>query len=252
MKKSTLALISAATITQIGCGSYSYGVYPTGYNKVKSERFNQYVPAINDATTIDVGQSLILSSAAKVVTTYSIEAIEITQDINTTASGVSGTYPIALPAGSILEKRSNDPRGSFFVYPTPATDYFAALFFPNNVPDSAKACYHRTGSPGYYGCSDYQSMTVGTHFRHTQKTMQKQTFDEVKPKRELIFQGGSPKEVRLLFREFTDGDLIKPAFTQNLTYDISKDRLIGFKSMRIEILEASNTSLKYKITRHWD
>ena len=253
MNKPMVAATVTAALALVGCGSYgSYGVYETGYKAAKSESRNEYIPAVGEVSTAEVGRGLVHASLARTTTTYAIKGIKVLQPISTTAVGLSGSKAIHLPPGAVLEQNSDDPRGRFFVYPKVVEDYLPALMFVGGNPNNVKACYHRTGSPGYYGCSDYRAMTPGTDFEYTERTFEKQVPDEVFPKRELVYQGGSNREIRLLFREFTDRNLIKPAFTQSLTFDISKDRVVGFKSMRVEVLEASNTAVRYKVLKHWD
>lgn len=65
-------------------------------------------------------------------------------------------------------------------------------------------------------------------------------------KRQLLYNGKSGTTIHLSYREFIK-DMARPAFTQELSYDISDDRIIGFKGARIEVMDANNTSIKYKI-----
>lgn len=65
-------------------------------------------------------------------------------------------------------------------------------------------------------------------------------------KRELLYNGKSGTTIRLSYREFVR-DLARPAFTQDLSYDIGTDRIIGFKGARFEVIDASNTAIHYKV-----
>jgi len=47
-----------------------------------------------------------------------------------------------------------------------------------------------------------------------------------------------------MYREFKD-NLARPAFTQEVTYDLQIGDEIGFKGARFKILEANNTQIKY-------
>lgn len=62
---------------------------------------------------------------------------------------------------------------------------------------------------------------------------------------ELIYTGVNGKNVNFLYREFTPDDLARPAFFQNVTYDISKSDVVAFKAFHMKIISASNTDLKY-------
>jgi len=64
---------------------------------------------------------------------------------------------------------------------------------------------------------------------------------------ELTYLGSSNKSLRLAYREFI-GDLARPAFAQDVTYDIDQfPLLVTFRKVRIEILDAGNAGLKYQV-----
>ncbi|HLO78749.1 MAG TPA: hypothetical protein VK196_20015 [Magnetospirillum sp.] len=64
--------------------------------------------------------------------------------------------------------------------------------------------------------------------------------------RQLIYTGKSGKNIYVSYREFKN-DLARPAFTQDLTFDLADGNVIGFKGARIEIVEAKNTSISYRL-----
>ena len=41
--------------------------------------------------------------------------------------------------------------------------------------------------------------------------------------------------------------MMRPAFTQDIQYDLKESNIIGFKGVRIEIIEATNRHIKYKV-----
>jgi hypothetical protein len=65
-------------------------------------------------------------------------------------------------------------------------------------------------------------------------------------KQELIYNGKSGNIARFLYREYS-GNLARPAFTQELTYDLASSRVIGFKEVRLEVLRTTNTSIQYRV-----
>lgn len=62
----------------------------------------------------------------------------------------------------------------------------------------------------------------------------------------LLYSGRAGDQVSLSYREFS-GDVARPAFSNDVEYDLSISREIAYKGARIEILEASNTSITYKV-----
>jgi hypothetical protein len=70
-------------------------------------------------------------------------------------------------------------------------------------------------------------------------------------KRELVYLGQSGETLRFKYREYYD-NLVRAAFSNDLTYNIAEDNVIGFRGARIEIIDASNTELTYLIRRHME
>lgn len=65
-------------------------------------------------------------------------------------------------------------------------------------------------------------------------------------RQELIYNGRSGETVKFLYREFS-GEYARPPFSQDVQYDLKDGKMIGFKGARIEIVDASNTRLSYRV-----
>lgn len=63
---------------------------------------------------------------------------------------------------------------------------------------------------------------------------------------QMIYSGLAGNTIRAAYREFT-GDFIRPAFTQELQYNLAQDSTIAYKSIKIQVLEATNSQLRYKV-----
>lgn len=66
----------------------------------------------------------------------------------------------------------------------------------------------------------------------------------------LEYAGKSGNTISLYYKEFND-TLIRPAFTQEFKFDLSESKIIGIKGARIEVIEANNTGIKYKVLNHF-
>ncbi len=71
-----------------------------------------------------------------------------------------------------------------------------------------------------------------------------EVYDRGTMKHELIYNGKSQDTIRLHYREFNE-DMARPAFYQDLTYDLSESKSIAFKKMKIEVIEATNSHIKF-------
>lgn len=66
-------------------------------------------------------------------------------------------------------------------------------------------------------------------------------------KYELLYQGVSKQTLRLAYREYFQS-LARPAFYQELTYDIDElPTEVTFRGVRIEVLEAGNSGIRYRV-----
>lgn len=63
---------------------------------------------------------------------------------------------------------------------------------------------------------------------------------------QILYSGVDGSTLRTTYREFA-GDFARPAFSQELQYDLRQDSIISFRSVRIEVLEAGNTRLEYVV-----
>jgi hypothetical protein len=81
-------------------------------------------------------------------------------------------------------------------------------------------------------------------------TVSKAVVSDEDYKYELIYNGRLGSGLKFIYREFY-GDMARPSFTQDIQYDLSLSNIIGFKNAQIEVLEATNTSLKYSVVSHF-
>lgn len=70
-------------------------------------------------------------------------------------------------------------------------------------------------------------------------------------KQELVYNGKSGNTVRFMYREYVN-NMARPAFSQDLQYDLSESKIIGIKGLRMEVFSAGNTKIKYKIIKSFD
>ena len=66
-------------------------------------------------------------------------------------------------------------------------------------------------------------------------------------KYQLLYQGVTNQTLRIGYREFFE-NFARPAFYQELTYDIDDlPTEVGFRNVRIEVLEAGNSGIRYRV-----
>jgi hypothetical protein len=70
-------------------------------------------------------------------------------------------------------------------------------------------------------------------------------------KQEMVFNGRVNNSLKFVYREYS-GDLIRPAFNQELQYDLNESNIIGFKGLRLKVQEANNISITYTVLQGFD
>jgi len=68
----------------------------------------------------------------------------------------------------------------------------------------------------------------------------------LKLKQEFIYSGKIGNSIKFIYREFID-NLARPSFTQDIQYDLDESSIVGFKGLKIEVISATNSLIKYKI-----
>ena len=67
----------------------------------------------------------------------------------------------------------------------------------------------------------------------------------------LIYSGNSGTKIKISYREFSGG-MARPAFTNNAEYDMEKSKIISYKEAKLEVIEYSNVSIKFRVLRQFN
>jgi len=68
---------------------------------------------------------------------------------------------------------------------------------------------------------------------------------------ELIYSGRIGDNIKLLYREY-GGNVLRQAFTQELQYDISLSNILRFREVELEVIEATNQELVFRLFSHFN
>lgn len=67
----------------------------------------------------------------------------------------------------------------------------------------------------------------------------------------LIYSGKIGNKINIGYREFS-GNMARPAFNNDVEYDLGASNTIGYKGAKLEILEATNEFIKYRVIRNFN
>lgn len=68
-------------------------------------------------------------------------------------------------------------------------------------------------------------------------------------RKELVYLGRSGDTIQLAYREFYN-NMARPAFSNNIQYDLADSDVIGFQGARFKVISATNTLFTYKVIKH--
>ena len=67
----------------------------------------------------------------------------------------------------------------------------------------------------------------------------------------LIYSGMIGDKINLSYREFL-GSIARPAFSNDVEYDLSASSIVGYKGAKIEIITATNEYIKYRVIANFN
>lgn len=107
---------------------------------------------------------------------------------------------------------------------------------------SRQVCYIGLNHMTYCGTApDNQTMQLEDKY-----ILSKDSFQ-----RSLVYNGKIGDKINIAYREFSN-DLARPAFNNNVEYDLKESKIIAYKGALIEVLDANNQNIKYKVLRNFN
>ena len=105
----------------------------------------------------------------------------------------------------------------------------------------------------YYLMRNYEkdvplTATIGSPMLETTVEFRNNVYNVVRSstKSELIYSGKAGNVIKIVYREYSN-DYARPAFSQELQYDLSETKLLKFKKTTIEVMSATNQEITFKV-----
>ena len=219
MRVSRFIVIISIVALFSGCTSIQTNYSP------RSERISY--PPLKTIQTASVGDVLLKQGQA-----YKHDAIHIDYPVDI---GLFSAY--TLTKGNYL-KIGSDTRSDFYLPGRGSSVIKAALADPWKAiqahRQSNKICI--VSVYGATACADNASFR-----RITLESEGQDSFQQA-----LIYSGKIGNKINFGYREFSNNSA-RPAFNNDVEYDLTDSKTIGYKGARIEIIEATNQYLKYKV-----
>jgi hypothetical protein len=208
-------------------------------------------PAVGMVYEAEIGQTLASKANLQVYPAILVTN-EVSEKFKATAIGSMQYFNI--PSGKLV-KIAEDDKGSYYkssngYYRVGDEGSFGTIslgvgvFIPNNNPSAAVPV-------GISGDNGHYSYSLGKSIVKYEKTTGVEKWTEDGFKRELLYSGLSQKTISLSYREFSGG-IARPAFSQELKYDLNDGNEIGYKGSRFEIIKATNLKIQYRMIKPLD
>jgi len=251
MKKFISMLVLA--LTAAGCSSppvVAYGGAPLEERIVArgTGKFAvEHSPGLEKTVTAELGDTMIARR-------YSLAtpAIRLMSDLDHTTSNIGMPVRLYVEKG-VLKKVGQDANGVYFssenlyrTYPTlnSRAKEPGGVYVPSASTDAPLIFWSPRSPDKAYVDRIATAVALGSAADVIEVSADNQ-------KKELIYTGVSKNVISVLYREYQN-DMARPAFSQELKYDLGEGQVIGFKGARFEVVKATNLGITYRVLRHLD
>lgn len=69
--------------------------------------------------------------------------------------------------------------------------------------------------------------------------------------RELVYNGRVNNYIKIIYRELSN-NIMRPAFQQDLQYDLNESEEVAFKEVQMKVIGANNKEISYRVGHHFD
>lgn len=217
-------VVLISLLTLVGCAT------PTSTYRPKETAISE--PTIGAVTTVNVGDRMLTQGVS-----IDQEAIEVQAAFKPSWAYTvnAGTYlkTGASPGQEFFFPKAGDGGGS--VEKAAIADPWKSVM----VDDSRGLCVVTvfTAAVCEKGAQFFKKSTQAMTERSFQQT--------------LIYSGKIGNKINIGYREFS-ADLARMAFNNNVEYDLNESKVIGYKGAEIEVLEATNRFIKYRVVRNFN
>ncbi|WP_439151200.1 hypothetical protein [Winogradskyella sp.] len=220
------------TVLLISCGVQKKAVTP--------EMATKFSPKINEINNAEIGITLVTKEKGRFN-----DAIEITKEFKTKVG-----YDLkTIAAGTVFINYHYTNKYNLYSNPNFRT---FGIAIPRNGDNTI--IYNTNSDPNGIYTSRMGSNNVVFIPLKEKIEFKKILFPDKQKdyfKQEFIYNGRVSDAIKFTYREYAD-NYARPAFTQDLQYDLSESEIIGFRGLRIEVIDATNTKIEYKVLNHFD
>lgn len=235
MKKLSIVSLLLLSVLLTGCASLNSKLMVINKN---SEFTTIDIPVPGEVVTAELGERLL----------YKVNSHEYDKNSITTHRNVSALLgQLHFPAGEYIETYQSD-KEKFYER---VIDITPAYGRPTKVPGGfgiKKGSTSNTTDDIWTHNAAHGTTSASNSTTFTKNSKRVIDFTQPYSSQELVYNGRVGNNIRMIYREYKDNRARTP-FTQEIQYDLSESKEIGFKGVRIEVIEATNREIKYIVKK---
>lgn len=220
MKTAFIALLFCSLL--VGCQTFQ------PYSDVNETDFS--IPPLNTETTVSLGESMLAQGHYETGL-----AVRVISDI--------GVMPVFVPKGTYFANgvrptfdQNGKQVGNVYRFTENLNFYGRPIWIEYN---NAKEEFRLKTSGGSKVITECE--LVPSAKKITDKSFQ-QT---------LIYLGKTGNTLKFGYRESYQ-DFARPAFSNEITYDLNDSNIIGYKKAKLQVISATNSEITYKVLSYFD
>lgn len=251
MKKILNVCLSAALATTVfGCGATPQMIGRVPIRLGPTQPLDR--TPVNVERTVATGEAIYIYPSP--MKTQMVPAFKVTEDFQPPKAGFT-SFPVVQKGTTLICRYTTTGQKDYMnpdVYV--CEKEFGDLGRPMNGSTPVRGEYYlivsKEGSPvgtnigsmgAYWSEPPQQKFEVLSDYRSL-------IISKNELRQELVYSGKSGSTIKVSYREFS-GDMARPAFTQDLTYDLAESKEIAFRSIVIKVVEATGGKIKYKVVK---
>lgn len=231
--KKLLGLIGALTLAS--CASVPLNYVPV------TEQISR--PVLNEDTVVALGESMLEQGTATLT-----DGVYLPVENNVRGVILSpGFYPkTGEEDGRVFTGYQNQRNGSELGYVTLQGGIFGQVFLPRGIRFDREKQETCVIVPNGYGMNQPLCDTEKPYQFTKRPLISSNDFQQT-----LIYSGRVGNRIRVSYREFS-GNMARSAFTNEAEYDLSESTIIAYRGARIEVLEANNEEIRYRVLSNFN
>lgn len=220
---STIKMLTAVMSTMLVVGCASTKSEPTQYLDIS-------IPSLNTEASATLGENLLMQAIGTYAETVTVEALD--------------AYTADIPKTTVFYRTRNtnyfhsDEEGSVILnngFGQP----LSRQSFITYTPGDNKFCV------GMMNCFSDKEATF-TYSPEKLLKVQPNSFQQV-----IEYNGKSGDTLKFTYREFSN-NLARGSFTTDFTMDLKEGNQFGYKGALIEVIDATNSQIKYKVLKNFN